>query len=93
MSDFAELVARAVNPRMSRPEREAVYAVVREAVLRLQEREQTAPDDPRFAYQQHLIEETIRDLESDIARAEALRKLDEALAAQTAAHAGAGRRR
>ncbi|WP_430913003.1 hypothetical protein [Methylobacterium sp. sgz302541] len=93
MSDFAELVARAVTPGMDRAAREAVYAVVREAVQRLQEREATSAGDQRFAYQQHLIEETIRDVEADVARFEALRKLDEALAAQTAAHSSTARRR
>lgn len=92
MSDFTELVARAVHPGMTRAEREAVYTVVREAVLKLQEREGTAASDHRFAYQQHLIEETIRDVEADIARHEALRKLDEALRVQNAVHGEAQRR-
>jgi hypothetical protein len=88
MSDFADLVARAITPSMDRAAREAVYAVVRQAVLRLQEREFLPADDPRIALQRHLVEETIRDVEGDIARYEALRKLDAALAAQNAAHAG-----
>ena len=87
MPDFSELVAQAVKPTMTRAEREAVYGVVRQAVRRLQEREGLADDDVRLALQNHLVEETIRDLEADIARAEALRKLDAALAAQTDAHA------
>jgi hypothetical protein len=92
MSDFADLIARAVHPGMTREEREAVYTVVRDAVLKLQDREGTSPTDPRFAYQQHVIEETIRDVEADLARHEALRKLEQALASQTAAHAGQRRR-
>ncbi|MER2266592.1 hypothetical protein [Methylobacterium oxalidis] len=86
MSDFADLVARAITPAMSRAEREQVYAVVRQAVLRLQERETLAPEDARAALQRHLVEETIRDVEADIARYESLRKLDEAMVAQAAAH-------
>ena len=39
MSDFSDLVAKAIQPSMTREEREAVYTVVRKAVLRLQERE------------------------------------------------------
>jgi hypothetical protein len=93
MSDFADLVARAITPSMDRPAREAVYTVVRQAVQRLQERESLPADDPRIALQRHLVEETIRDVEGDIARHEALRKLDAALAAQNAAHTGQGGRR
>ncbi len=87
MPDFSELVAQAVKPTMTRPEREAVYGVVRQAVQRLQEREGLAPGDTRLALQNHLVEETIRDVEADIVRTEALRKLDAALATQTQAHA------
>lgn len=84
MTDFSDLVAQAIKPAMSREEREAVYGVVRQAVLRL--REDVAEDDPRRAIQHHLVEETIRDVEADIARFEAMRKLDAAQAAQTRAH-------
>ncbi|AWN42196.1 hypothetical protein U8607_07325 [Methylobacterium durans] len=87
MSDFADLVARAITPAMSRAEREQVYAVVRQAVLRLQEREALPPDDARVSLQRHIVEETIRDVEADIARHESLRKLDEAMVAQAEAHA------
>ena len=38
MSDFSALVAKAINPAMTREEREVVYTTVREAVTRLQER-------------------------------------------------------
>ena len=94
MPDFTDLVAQAIKPSMNRGEREAVYAVVRQAILRLREREGLGHDDPRLAIQQHLVEETIRDVEADIARFESMRKLDEALAAQTRAHNdGAERRR
>ncbi len=85
MSQFADLIARAVNPSMSREEREAVYAVVKEAVERLQARDGIAWDDPRIALQQHLVEETIRDVEADIARTVSLQKLERAHAAQVAA--------
>ncbi|MGU3540309.1 hypothetical protein [Methylobacterium sp. A54F] len=85
MSEFADLVAKAIKPSMTRAEREAVYEVVRKAVERMQERAALAPTDPRFALQQHIVEETIRDVEGDIARFEALRKLEDALAAQNAA--------
>ena len=84
MSDFADLVARAVNPTMSRAERETVYKVVREAVLRLQEREALPPDDPRADLQRHLVEETIRDVEFDITRHLALERIARATAAQNA---------
>ena len=67
MPDFSDLVAQAIKPSMNRAEREAVYGVVRQAVLRLRQREDMSPDDPRLAIQQHLVEETIRDVEADIA--------------------------
>jgi hypothetical protein len=86
MSDFSALIAKAINPSMAREEREAVYAVVRDAVLRLQERDGLAAADPAAALRRHLVEETIRDIEGDIARYEAMRKLDEAFAAQSEAH-------
>jgi hypothetical protein len=85
MSDFSELVAKAIQPSMTREEREAVYTVVRQAVLRLQEREGLPPDDPRVALQRHLVEETIRDVEGDVVRYASLRKLEAAFEAQTAA--------
>jgi hypothetical protein len=85
MSDFSDLVAKAIQPSMTREEREAVYTVVRQAVFRLQEREALPPGDPRVALQRHLVEETIRDVEGDVARYESLRKLDAAFAAQNAA--------
>ena len=89
MSDFSDLVAKAIRPSMNRAEREAVYTVVRHAVLRLQEREAFPPGDPRVALQRHLVEETIRDVEGDVARYESLRKLEEAFAAQNADNAAA----
>lgn len=85
MSDFADLVARAVNPSMTREERDAVYRVVKEALQSLQTREGLSANDPRTALQQHLVEETIRDVEFDIGRIVSLQKLDRALAAQNAA--------
>ncbi|MBE7243940.1 MAG: hypothetical protein INR63_03240 [Actinomycetospora chiangmaiensis] len=94
MSDFSALVAKAINPAMTREEREAVYTTVREAAARLQERDGLASDDPRAALRRHLVEETIRDVEGDVARFEALRKLEEAFAAQAREHKaqGSGRR-
>lgn len=82
MSDFADLVARAVNPSMSREERESVYAVVREAILRMQEKHALPPSDPQASLQRHLIEETIRDIEADIARYLVYEKMKVAAAAQ-----------
>lgn len=82
MSDFADLVARAVNPSMSREERESVYSVVREAILRMQEKHALPPSDPQARLQRHLIEETIRDIEADIARHLAYEKMRDAEAAQ-----------
>lgn len=84
MADFSDLVARAVSPAMGREEREQVYNVVRQAVQRLQERENLASDDPGIVLQRHLIEETIRDVEFDIARFLTLRRIEEARAAQDA---------
>ncbi|KQP31775.1 hypothetical protein ASF49_10115 [Methylobacterium sp. Leaf104] len=84
MSEFTDLIARAVNPTMSRTEREAVYGVVKQAVERLQARDGLEPNDPRSALQQHLVEETIRDVEADIARFHALEKLERAHAVQMA---------
>ncbi|GLS42402.1 hypothetical protein [Methylobacterium brachythecii] len=92
MSDFTDLVARAVNPSMSREERDAVYDVVRQAVLRLQERENLDPNDPRRSLQRHLVEETIRDIEIDIVRYVTLKKLAD-VAAKQDAEAQSGRRR
>lgn len=93
MSDFTALIAKAVNPTMAREDREAVYTVVRDAVLRLQERDGLAADDPRAALRRHLVEETIRDIEGDIARFEALRKLEQAFAAQSQEHRSTSGRR
>ncbi|MGU3664592.1 hypothetical protein ACLBX9_10450 [Methylobacterium sp. A49B] len=94
MSDFSDLVAKAIQPSMTREEREAVYSVVRQAVLRLQEREALSPGDPRVALQRHLVEETIRDIEGDVARYQSLRKLEQAFAVQNADDKAAqGRRR
>lgn len=84
MADFTDLIARAVTPSMGREEREQVYTVVRQAVQRLQDRENLAPDDPRILLQRHLIEETIRDVEFDIVRYLTLRKIEQARAAQNA---------
>ncbi|KQT90325.1 hypothetical protein [Methylobacterium sp. Leaf466] len=86
MSDFADLVARAVNPSMSREERDDVYRVVKQALLRLQEREGLDPADPRTALQQHLVEETIRDVEADIGKILSMQKLERAFAAQNASN-------
>ncbi|MEE7457296.1 hypothetical protein MPAR168_05375 [Methylorubrum populi] len=84
MADFTDLIARAVTPSMGREEREQVYTVVRQAVQRLQDRENLAPDDPRILLQRHLIEETIRDVEFDIIRFLTLRKIEQARMAQNA---------
>ncbi|MEH3116502.1 MAG: hypothetical protein PGN25_02540 [Methylorubrum populi] len=84
MADFTDLIARAVTPSMSREEREQVYTVVRQAVQRLQDRENLGPDDPRILLQRHLIEETIRDVEFDIARFLTLRRIEQARSAQNA---------
>ncbi|KQT14661.1 hypothetical protein ASG40_04920 [Methylobacterium sp. Leaf399] len=86
MSDFTDLVARAVNPSMSREERDDVYRVVKQALLRLQEREGLDPADPRTALQQHLVEETIRDVEADIGKILSMQKLERAFAAQNASN-------
>ncbi|GEO98761.1 hypothetical protein [Methylobacterium haplocladii] len=94
MSDFTDLVARAVSPSMSRQEREAVYGVVRQAVLRLQERENLDPGHIQASLQVHLVEETIRDVESDIVRFLTMKKMQETAARQDAeAEARAGKRR
>ncbi len=94
MSDFTDLVARAVNPSMSRQEREAVYDVVRQAVLRLQEREKLDPAQIQASLQLHLVEETIRDVESDIVRFLTMKKMQETAAKQDAeAEARSGKRR
>ena len=82
MSDFADLVARAINPSMSREERESVYVVVREALLSMQEKRELAPTDPQATLQRHLIEETIRDIEADILRYLTYEKMHKSAAAQ-----------
>ena len=84
MSDFTDLVSRAVNPSMTRDERETVYRVVREALQRLHERDGLSANDQRTALQRHLVEETIRDIEAEIGRIVSLQKLDRAFAAQNA---------
>ena len=88
MSEFSNLIARAVNPAMSRAERETVYGVVKEAVAHLQVRDGLDPDDTRVAVQQHLVEETIRNVEADIARFLSLEKLERAHSAQMASEPG-----
>ena len=93
MSDLADLIARTVNPRMSREEREKVYAVVRQAVSRLHGRADVDPNDPSVALQRHLVEETIRDIEADIARYSALERMREAREAQEAESAALSTRR
>ena len=90
MSDFADLVARAVSPSMTREERDAVYRVVKDALHSLQQREGLSANDPRTALQQHLVEETIRDVEFDIGRIVSLQKLERALAAQNAGEVDRG---
>ncbi|MBX9930781.1 MAG: hypothetical protein K2Y56_04470 [Methylobacterium sp.] len=90
MSDFTDLVSRAVNPTMTREERNAVYDVVKQALQRLQEREGQSPTDPRTALQQHLVEETIRDVELDIGRVLSMQKLERAFAAQDTGDGEAG---
>lgn len=87
MSDFTDLVARAVSPAMSREEREAVYQVVKQAMRRLQERENLAPDEPRALLQSHLVEETIRDVEALVTRYLARQTILEAERANAAAAA------
>jgi hypothetical protein len=89
MSDFTDLVARAVSPAMSREEREAVYQVVKQAMRRLQERENLQPDDPRARLQEHLVEETIRDVEALVTRYLARQTILEAERANEAANAAA----
>ena len=90
MSEFADLIARAVNPSMTREARESVYGVVKEAVQRLQARDGMPGDDPRIALQQHLVEETIRGVEADIARFHSMEKLERAHEAQMAAERASG---
>ncbi|GJE01838.1 hypothetical protein [Methylobacterium isbiliense] len=68
MSDFTDLIARAVSPSMSRAEREAVYGVVRQAMRRLQERDALDPADARAQLQAHFVEETIWEVEGLITR-------------------------
>ena len=85
MSDFSDLILRAVNPDMSREAREGVYGAVREAIRRLHARERRGPSDPDAMLQQHAVEETIRDVEAQIMRYRAQRQLDEAQAAQNQA--------
>ena len=89
MSEFTDLVARAVSPAMSREEREAVYQVVKQAMRRLQERENLRPDDPRALLQEHLVEETIRDVEALVTRYLARQTILEAERANAAANAAA----
>ncbi|ACL56841.1 hypothetical protein [Methylobacterium nodulans] len=81
-SDFTDLIARAISPTMSREERETVYQVVRQAVLRLQERDGVSRDDPRAELQAHLIEETIGEVEGMVSRYIARRTIDTAASEQ-----------
>lgn len=85
MSDFSDLILRAVNPDMDRAAREDVYRTVRAAIRRLHERAGLGPLDPDAMLQQHVVEETIRDVEAQIMRYRAQRQLDEAQAAQQGA--------
>lgn len=88
MQTFVDLIANAVNPSMSRDERERVYSVVRQAVLRLHEGRAPLTADPQVALQLHLVEETIRDLEAEIARHNAMERMRLATEAQAAEIAG-----
>ncbi|GJD47407.1 hypothetical protein OPKNFCMD_0114 [Methylobacterium crusticola] len=88
MSDFTDLVARAISPTMSRAEREAVYQIVKQAMRRLQARESLQPDDPRAMLQHHMVEETIRDVEAQVTRFLARQTI---LAAEREQEAAAGR--
>lgn len=88
MQTFVDLIAKAVNPSMSRDERERVYSVVRQAVLRLHEGRAPLTADPQVALQLHLVEETIRDLEAEIARHNAMERMRLATEAQAAEIAG-----
>ncbi len=82
MSDFRDLILRAVNPDMERDAREGVYRTVRAAILRLHDRAGLGPVAPEAMLQQHAVEETIRDVEAQIMRYRAQRQLEEAQAAQ-----------
>lgn len=84
MQTFVDLIANAVNPSMSRDERERVYGVVRQAVLRLYEDRSPLTADPQAALQLHLVEETIRDLEAEIMRHNAMARMRLATEAQAA---------
>lgn len=84
MQNFADLIANAVKPSMSRDERERVYGVVRQAVLRLHPDRTPLTADPQIALQLHLVEETIRDLEAEIARHNAMERMRRATEAQAA---------
>ena len=68
MAGFADLVAQAVSPTMNREERDVVYRAVKEAVSRLQEGDGLAPTDPETVLRQHLVEETVRDVEAEVVR-------------------------
>ena len=85
MSDFTDLIARAVSPSMSRDEREAVYGVVRQAMRRLQERDALDAEDPRAQLQAHFVEETIWEVEGLITRHLARQTIDAAGRDQTPA--------
>jgi hypothetical protein len=65
---FADMVAQAISPTMTREEREVVYRAVKEAVLRLHEGDGRAPTDPEAVLRQHLVEETVRDVEAEVVR-------------------------
>ncbi len=78
-----------LTPAMTREEREAVYQVVKQAMRRLQERENLQPDDPRARLQEHLVEETIRDVEALVTRYLARQTILEAERANAAANAAA----
>lgn len=82
MSDLADLVTRAVNPDMDRAARDMVYETVRAAVRRLHARQELSPLDHQALVQQHVVEETIRDVEAQILRFLAQRNLERAQAAQ-----------
>lgn len=84
MSDLTDLVTRAVNPDMDRAARDQVYQTVRAAIRRLHAREGLGPVDPQAMLQQHVVEETIRDVEAQILRFIAQRNLERARAAQQA---------
>ncbi len=89
MSGFKTLLYKAISPDVPPEDRAIVYQQVREAMLRLMTQDPATFDPGDQAYQRHLVEEAIRDIEAEIARYLAMKQMAEAQGVETSYRGGA----